>query len=308
MDAAGRRGDHAWVGALLDRRLAVIAAFVILGGQACDSSTPTGPGVSFATLTPNGPPTTGRPNGGGAVSSASPSATPRPSPTPYNRVAPGVTPTGGGSTNWSGYITAAHGRTFSHVQATWRQPTVRCPSTGHAAVSIWIGMSDTTGERKIEQIGTTAACRDGRVDYYAWYELVPKQRASVPIRLGLKAGDLITVSVDRSGNRYTLRIKAGSAHARLARTYAGEARAVEWIVEAPCSPTSSGCPVDPLAKFDTITMRMTLARSAGHTGSIDDPSWTTERITMRTRSGVTKARPGSLQVDGSRFSVVWRHR
>ena len=295
-------------GSLVGRRLVLLAVLTIVTGQACDTSTPTGPAISFATLTPTGTPSAARSNGAGTSANPVSSPTPRPSPTPYSRIAPGSTPTEGGSTNWAGYITTAHGRSFSHIQASWRQPLVHCPASGHAAVSIWIGMSDTTGERLIEQIGTTAACRDGRADYYAWYELVPKQRASVPVQLDVAQGDLITATIDRSGNRYTLTISNGSHRERLARTYAGEARAIEWIVEAPCSPTSSGCPIDPLAKFDTVTMRSTLARLSGHTGSIDDPAWATERITMRTRSGVVKARPGALQLDGSRFSVTWRHR
>ena len=289
--------------------LGILVAFLV---AACDANAPSArpasaPPAGLGSASPRTPAATSP--RATVATTPRPGPTLRPSPTPFSRVAAGNVPSDASSTNWAGYITANHGHAFSHTEATWKQPAIHCPRTGFSAVSIWIGLSDRHGVRAIEQIGTTAVCRSGHAEYYAWYELVPRQRASVPLDLRVAATNVITARIDRSGDRYTMVIGNGRDRSRVVKTYAiGETAGVEWIVEAPCSPSGDSCPIDSLARFDTVTLRRTLATSQGHSGSIDEPIWTTERITMRSKTGVLKARPSTLADDGSRFSVVWRHR
>jgi hypothetical protein len=43
-------------------------------------------------------------------------------------------------------------------------------------------------------------------------------------------------------------------------------------------------------------------------GPIGDGRWTRVQLTLESRSGVVKAKPGSPGKDGASFAVVWHHR
>ena len=240
---------------------------------------------------------------------ARPSRTPAPGTTPFTRTGPGAPVSLESSTNWAGYATYGGGASFSHVEVSWRQPTVTCPRTGRADVAIWVGMSGGLGDGSIEQIGTDATCLDGGAPFYrAWWELVPRSRSSTTLPIPIAPGDLISASVDRRGTTFTMSLSNGHGRSTVSRTYApGQSTNVEWIVEAPCLVTDTGCRVLPLARFATVTMTGALAVAGGRRGSIDQPIWRPVELMMETAGGILKAAPSGLSNSGTRFGVSWRH-
>lgn len=298
-----------------ERLLAILLLAVVAGcGSSQSTAGPSGPlmAQSSSGSSPSQEPPTPTP-----TDTPTPTPTPIPLPTPtatprssrpFSRSGPGAPVAHDSSTNWAGYATR-DGASFSHVEVAWRQPTVSCPRTGRADVAIWVGLSGRLGDGSIEQIGTDATCLDGgTANYRAWWELVPRSRSSATLPLAISPGDLVTATIDRRGSTYTLALTNGHGRAVISRSYAaGQATDAEWIVEAPCLVTGTGCQVLPLARFATITMTGALAVAAGHRGSIDQPTWSPVELTMETPGGTTKALPSGLSASGTRFSVSWRH-
>jgi Peptidase A4 family len=123
------------------------------------------------------------------------------------RQAPGThTITRGGrsisySTNWSGY--AVIGSTFSTATANWTQNAISCSSGGgETDMSPWVGI-DGYNTNTVEQTGSSGDCDGSSPDYYAWYEMYP--RNVKVIDKTVQPGDQFTATVTHtSGTNYTL--------------------------------------------------------------------------------------------------------
>jgi hypothetical protein len=126
------------------------------------------------------------------------------------RPAPGTHPfTAGGhtiaySTNWSGY--AVTGGTFTTASASWIQSAITCTSgDGQTDMSPWVGI-DGYSTSTVEQTGSSGDCSGATPDYYAWYEMYP--RNVILIKHTVKPGDHFTATVTHtSGTSYTLMLK-----------------------------------------------------------------------------------------------------
>ena len=217
-----------------------------------------------------------------------------------------------GTTNWSGYV-ARSTKSFSCIQGSWIQPNPICPANGDTSLAIWIGFDGETGPSRatLEQIGTNTDCHGGRSRTFAWYEILPRDRFEQELRLEVRAGDRIATSIAVVGRAYHMVIEnvtTGEVEDTLQRSDSARRLTAEWIVEAPTINCPSDCQVALLATFGTISFSGARAILAGVTGPVGDGRWTRVRLDLESRSGLIKAKPGSLGRDGASFAVVWRHR
>ena len=187
------------------------------------------------------------------------------------------------------------------------QPSAACPSRKAQYSSFWVGI-DGYNSGTVEQTGTDADC-NGRNNpvYYAWYEMYPNP--PVNLSMTITPGDTISAEVSASGNTFTLTIKDVTTGASFTSSQALSSAAkssAEWVAEAPSSCIVQ-CQVLPLANFGTVNFSGSYTTGNGHTGSINDSAWSNDEIVMVTNGGRVKAQPSALSLDGTSFSVAWKH-
>lgn len=94
----------------------------------------------------------------------------------------GVTP----NSTWAGYVAQSGQNSEFGAAGEWRVPTITCTSA-NSRVEDWVG-TDGYNDSTVEQVGTTAACVNGKPTYSAWWEMFPY----VPVSLGsVHAGDYV---------------------------------------------------------------------------------------------------------------------
>lgn len=228
---------------------------------------------------------------------------------PASTFSPRIKIKDGTSTNWSGYaiqtsLSTPQSNAVSSVKGNWIVPSVDCSGTPTAYSSFWIGI-DGYSSSTVEQIGTDSDCSNGIPKYYAWYEMYPKFPAN--LRMKVSPGNLMSAEITfGSKNTFTLKItntSTGETFTTNQKSNNVKRSSAEWIAEAPSS--SGG--VLPLANFGTAIFQNSSATVNGTTGTISNPAWQYDVITMKTSSGTTKAQPSALSIDGSSFNVTWQH-
>jgi hypothetical protein len=229
------------------------------------------------------------------------------------------------SSNWAGYValpSASVGSPFSSVSGSWTQPSATCAAGKEAYSAVWVGLggySESSGA--LEQVGTEANCtRSGSAAYSSWYELLPA--APVRIALKVKPGDQMAASATVRAHAVTLRVRDLSTGARFTKTLHTSNVSVssaEWIVEAPSAcQTASSCVTLPLTDFGTVAFSSATAIAKGHTGTVEDKSWSATALELRQGAGVLLRRPAAraplgLTVatpsppgSGGSFAVTWQ--
>ena len=215
----------------------------------------------------------------------------------------------GTSTNWSGYAVASSLAApavgaVSDVSGSWVVPTVVCTNRSSNYSSNWVGI-DGYSDNTVEQTGTEHDCYRGRAQYYAWFEFYPQAESYISSMV-VHPGDTMNGEVKYVGNSsYTTTISdqtTGQSYSTTRRMNAARESA-EWITEAP----SSWFGVLPLANFGTTGFTNASATLSGHTGSITDPAWANDPLTMVTNGGQPKAVLSNLSTDGTSFNVTWKH-
>lgn len=210
------------------------------------------------------------------------------------------------SRNWSGYavqtsLTNPQSGVVTYVKGSWTVSPVSL--TGSSAYSAsWIGI-DGYSSNTVEQIGTEADWVGGRAVYSAWYEMYPKWSVAIS-SLTVRPGDVMTAEVMYTGKNGFILILTDTTTGKTFRTTqkSGSAKrsSAEWIVEAPWSGGTL-----PLADFGTIPFSGATVTINGHTGTISDPLWQYDPLTMVGPTGTTLAKPSALSRDGSAFSMTW---
>ena len=265
----------------------------------------------------------------GASPSASPDASPatsnpppvatKPTPCPGTNRNPGAGPGrqfSGGSTNWAGYVSAIKKTGVTCIEASWIEPTVTCPKTGHQSVAIWIGI-DGFGAKTLGipttdvlvQIGTQANCSAGLVDHEIWREILPGEANEVHVSSAIHAGDHISAKVSYFNGNFTLALfdqETGFGVSHTAPAPGAPRKTAEWIVEAPATNCPGTCSPLPLPKFTAVRFTGAFVTIAGQRASINDASWSNVKLKM-TRGGVTRATVSSLSSGGTAFRVAWAH-
>ena len=217
------------------------------------------------------------------------------------------------STNWAGFSAFEHHTSFSSVRGRWVQPTATCNSNHDQWASFWIGI-DGYNSNTVEQIGTDSDCRDssapgGTPTYYAWFEMYPAPPhtiGGVPIH----PGDQIVTRISASNHRFSLVLTnatTGKSFQTREKLVTAEQSSAEWIAEAPSGCNGQSCKVLPLANFGSVDFTGSYTTGDGHQGSISDPAWKHDRITMAASQTVVKAATSPLNATGTEFSVDWQH-
>ena len=105
------------------------------------------------------------------------------------------------TTQWAGYIVASNFQNrqpvVSSVSASWTVPEVRA-SENDTESAVWIGIGGY-GDKTLIQTGTDQQCVNGRVSYYAWYELIPDSVVRIT-NMRIRPGDTITASINLINN------------------------------------------------------------------------------------------------------------
>jgi hypothetical protein len=201
----------------------------------------------------------------------------------------------GTSSNWSGYSVDGSGAT--HVIGTWTEPAVTCAPGENSWSSPWVGI-DGDNSTTVEQIGTDSDCVNGTPDYYAWYEMYPKN--AVNLSMPINPGDSITGEVTYSAGSFVLKLIDTTTNTTFKTTQTSRKAlrtSVEWIMEGP----SSGL----LSDFGTVAFSGAAATINGTSGALGTFTGA-QPITMVRKSGVVRAAPSAIS-GGSAFNVAWQH-
>ena len=196
--------------------------------------------------------------------------------------------------NWAGYV--AHGGPFTSASTSWTEPSIRCGSE-RSALASFAGI-DGAGSSTVEQIGTLADCRNGRVTHIGFYEMFPRSASGIskPVRAGDSLTASVVVTAPKTFKLTLVNRTAGWTFTTQQRSRKAQLASAEAIAEAP-SLRSAG--IVPLANFGQINYNGTTAN--GQPLSNFNP----EAVTMVTSGGTVKAQPTGIS--GGSFSVIWRH-
>jgi len=204
------------------------------------------------------------------------------------------------SSNWSGYV-AARGH-YSGVGASWVVPTLAATTTLMTDVA-WVGIGGSKSKDLI-QAGTHSAVQNGRVQYWAWYELLPDYQKPIP--LVVKGGDKVTVDLTEvSQDLWFLSFvneTTGAYHGQ-ALEYRSRNNSAEWIQEMPVVYGRDGDRVyAPLSEFGTVTFSDAYAVVDGKRTSIADTRASAVTMVSKLNKKVVLATPQEIVGDG--FTVV----
>jgi hypothetical protein len=236
------------------------------------------------------------------------------------------------SENWSGYVvggssnSSTTAKSFKTVSGSWVVPTAKCTTTSGTSYSaFWVGLGGAGQTEALEQAGTEANCSStGQASYYAWYELVPS--APVKVDLAVHPGDHISTHVTVDGTAVTVSVAnetTGQTFSKNLTMSNPDTSSAEWIAEAPsaCDGSISQCTPLPLTDFGKVSFTSSSATTTdGHTGTISDPEWSADAVSLTPGAGTSgfqgasldssdsssgAATPSSLSSDGSSFSVAY---
>ncbi len=210
--------------------------------------------------------------------------------------------------NWAGYadLTTTSG-TFTKVSGSWKVPKLTCTSEDRIT-SQWVGL-DGAETTTVEQDGTAEQCFEGKALYTSWYEMYPN--GSVSVGSTVAAGDSISASVSRSGDKYTLKLTDSTHTANSFTETATCATTVcldesaEWITERPAY-SSTG--IVPEAQFPTVTFSGASETASGKTASISGYSGTVDDITCLDSTGTYDiVSTSGLTSTGGGFTNTWKN-
>jgi hypothetical protein len=205
------------------------------------------------------------------------------------------------SSNWAGYVASASGQPFTDVKGTWTQPAANCRlQTTYS--SFWVGLGGASGGSGLEQVGTSADCRNGSPVYTSWWEILPA--SSTPIPFTPAPGDSIAGEVSVSGTSVTMTLTDQTSGATFSKTVTvakPDASSAEWIAEAPSMCTRT-CSVLPLSSFGTASFSAASATLGATTGPISQPGFGSYSLDLRAHGG-SAATTSPLGADGASFSV-----
>ena len=224
------------------------------------------------------------------------------------------------SSNWAGYAVHRSGVSFTKVIGAWKQPAAVCSPGNPTYSAVWVGLGGySVTSHALEQIGTEMDCNaTGRAVSSSWYELVPA--ASQTINFSVHAGDEVVASVSVVGHKVQLALADQTRHRVFSKTLRAsvvDVSSAVWSVEAPSECFSNtSCQTLPLADFGSTTLNLATALSTtGHTGSINDRTWGSTRISLapsgqhfivyRGRGVSGAASPSSLDRQGNSFTVTY---
>jgi hypothetical protein len=210
-------------------------------------------------------------------------------------------------THWSGYLVSKNIQNLSEgvssISASWVVPEVKA-SVNDTFSSIWIGVGGY-GEKSLIQTGTEQHCEDGKIEYFAWYELLPDYIVRIT-EFDIQPGDAVSASirlVNDNKNIWAITFDnyaSGQHFEKTDITYYSSRASAEWVVERPLVKQSFST----LANFGNATLSRCTATINGVTGSTGNFTYTPVIMVDSTDKELTSL--SSLSNDGSSFSVAYR--
>jgi len=206
--------------------------------------------------------------------------------------------------HWSGYIVASdlqnRSPVVSGVSACWTVPEIK-PSENDTFLGVWVGIGGY-GEETLIQTGTEQEYVNGRVVYYAWYELIPDYLVRIP-KIHVQAGDIVTASIsllEEDTNTWVIEIADVTRGERFKRNvvYNSSRLSAEWVVERP----KVNGTISTLADFGNVTFTGCKATIEGSTGAIVNFSYA--QIAMYDQE-LQLVAVSPLDDDGSSFTVSY---
>jgi hypothetical protein len=206
--------------------------------------------------------------------------------------------------HWSGYIVASdiqnRSPVVSSVSASWTVPEIK-PSENNTFSGVWVGIGGY-GEDTLIQTGTEQEYIDGRVVYYAWYELLPDYLVRIP-NIHVRAGDTVTASIsliNENTNTWSIELADVTRNQRFKKTvvYNSSRLSAEWVVERP----KVNDTITTLADFGNVTFTGCKATIEGNTGAISNFSYAQLAMYDQELQLVTVS---PLNDDGSSFTVSY---
>jgi hypothetical protein len=207
---------------------------------------------------------------------------------------------------WSGYIINLDlqnkSEGVSSISGTWTVPEIAY-SESNTYSSVWVGVGGY-GEQTLLQAGTEQHCENGKISYFAWYELLPATITTVKT-LEISPGDKVTTSItlvnEKQGSwQITIIDETDGRNFQITVDYPQSTRkTAEWIVERP---TVNG-KISTLADFNKATLTDCTTTINGVTGTIKD--FTSTKAIMRDSLQKDLVETSQLSSDGSSFSVAY---
>lgn len=197
------------------------------------------------------------------------------------------------SANWAGYV-AARGK-YTAVGATWVVPTVAASTTLMTDVT-WVGIGGSK-TRDLIQAGTHGATQNGKIEYWAWYELLPDYQVSMPI--AVKGGDTVTVSITEiSRSLWLISFSNDTTGASYHTTaeYRSKYSSAEWIEEMPVVYNRDRARAyAPLSEFGSAAFSSAYAVVNGVRKDIDDLRAHAVTMVSKTDKRVILATPSMIE-------------
>jgi hypothetical protein len=197
------------------------------------------------------------------------------------------------SSNWSGY--AVIGSTFSTATANWTQPAIDCTSgDGETDMSPWVGI-DGYNTDTVEQTGSSGDCDGTSPDYYAWFEMYPRNVRIIDKTV--EPGDQFTATVTHtSGTNYQLvleDITQGWTNS-VTRSISAKDASAEAVLEMAANHLTQWSGPDPFTDFTVDGQPI---------GSYTSSPYTIEQ--MEIEIGSTLCDTTSSLSDNENFTVTW---
>jgi hypothetical protein len=205
------------------------------------------------------------------------------------------------SGNWSGYV--ATKEKYTGVGATWVVPTVEASTTLMTNVT-WVGIGGSKTKDLI-QAGTHGATQNGKLQYWAWYELLPDYQKVIP--LVVAGGDKVTVSLTEVTEDlwllYFVNLTTGQMHSQVLE-YNSRYSSAEWIEEMPTVYNKAGDRLyAPLSEFESTTFEDGYAMVGDKRLSIEDARARAVTMVSKQNKKVVLATPQQI-VDEDTFTVL----
>jgi hypothetical protein len=197
--------------------------------------------------------------------------------------------------------------TYQKVTGSWVIPQLHCTPGEETHVGIWVGMinANPVESSVLAQLGTENACLNGRAFYGMWWEMFPAP--SVPLKLLVLPGDIVTASVAFQNGKFRLSIDDPQQGIHFSTTQTGkiaDTSSAECIVEAPeiidDVATNTGH-TSHLANFDEVHISCQL----NDTKPIADGPQ--DILYQMVNNGISQAKTSSLDAAGSGFTILWKH-
>jgi Peptidase A4 family len=209
--------------------------------------------------------------------------------------------------HWSGYIISLDlqnkSEGVSSISGTWTVPEIAY-SENNTYSSVWVGVGGY-GEKTLIQAGTEQHCENGRISYFAWYELLPASITTEGINLDIQPGDRVTTSItlvneEKGSWLITIVDETEGRFFQITVDYPQSTRkTAEWIVERP---TVNG-KISTLADFNQVTLTDCTTTINGVTGSIQNFTFTKAVMVGSLDNDLVQT--STLGSDGSSFTVTY---